>query len=63
MHVTEAEERSGTNQDDMNSLKAQSNTIKIAMEGLVLKVDDFKKNKFIVGILDWLVSLRRCVIS
>lgn len=42
VRMTDAEERISTNQDDINSLRAQSNTMKVALEELVLKVDDLE---------------------
>lgn len=42
VRVTEAEERISTNQDDVASLKTQTNTMKAAIEELVSKVDDLE---------------------
>lgn len=42
VRVTEAEDRISTNQDDVASLKTQSNTMKAAIEELVAKVDDLE---------------------
>lgn len=40
--VTEAEDRISTNQDDITSLKTQTNTMKATIEELVSKVDDLE---------------------
>ena len=58
VHVTEAEERMSTNQDDVASLKTQTNTIKVAIEELVSKVYDLE-NRARRSTFVWSSSPRR----
>ncbi len=55
VRVTEAEDRIGTNEDDIPSLKSQNTTMKAAIEELVSKVDDLenqarRSNLHLVGL-------------